>query len=175
LKEFISTLNWVDWVILGCALRGAYVGYKEGVFAEALRFCVYGTTFLVGVRFASDLSPVLEKHFSLDAELAKIASMILLYIATFLILRVLALVLLKIIKPAEGIIFNLLGLTLGVARWAVILSIVFMTVQTANIQVLTQDINEKSQFAKPIIPIAPTAYGYLASFLPDLPALGPTS
>ena len=159
-------------MILGCALRGAYVGYKEGVFAEALRFCVYGITFLVGVRFASDLSPLLEKHFSLDAELAKIASMILLFIATFLILRVIAIVLLKVIKPGEGIVFNLFGLTSGMLRWAVMLSITFMLVQTANVKVLSQDIAEKSQFAKPILPIAPTAYGYLASFLPDLPPLG---
>lgn len=159
-------------MILGCALRGAYVGYKEGVFAEVLRICVYSATFLTGVTFASELTPLIEEHFSLDPELAKIAAMILLFIATFLILRVLAIVLLKIIKPAEGIIFNLLGLSLGVFRWAVILSIAFMLIHKANIQVLTQDINEKSQFAKPILVIAPTGYSYLTSILPDLPPIG---
>ncbi len=171
MKEFISTLNWVDWVIVGCCLRGAYVGYKEGIFAEVLRVFVYGATFLVAARFASTLSPLLETHFSLDAELGKTASMILLFLASFLILRVIALVLLKIIKPAEGFAFNFLGMILGVARWFVVLSIAFMAVRVANVQVLSQDIQEKSAFAKSIVPIAPVAYEYLQKFLPDLPSL----
>ena len=147
------------------------MGYKEGVFAEALRVFVYGATFLVAVSFASTVSPLLERHFSLDAELAKVAAMILLFIAAFLILRIVALVLLKVIKPAEGFLFNILGLAIGIGRWFVILSIAFMIIRTMNVPTLNADIGQKSKFAPTIAPIAPTAYEYLASVVPDLPPL----
>lgn len=171
MKEFISTLNWVDYVIVLAFLRGAFVGYKEGLFAEILRIFVYAATFVGAVELAPILAPVLQSHLSLDAGLANIAAMILIAMAIFLMLRLVAIVLLKVIKPGEGFVFNIFGLALGVVRWAIILSVVFMAVKQANVAVLNEDIGAKSRFAPPLIPIAPTGYEYLSSVMPHLPAL----
>ena len=171
MKEFISTLNWVDYVIIVAFLRGAFVGYKEGFFAEVLRIVVYGASTIGAVLLAPSLSPTIQSHLSFDGDLALTVSMILISIALFLMLRLVALILLKVIKAGGGFLFNLLGLAVGIGRWAVILSIVFMSVKQANISVLYEDISEKSRFAAPIIPIAPTGYDYLSSVLPSLPAV----
>lgn len=171
MKEFISTLNWVDYVIIAAFLRGAFVGYKEGFFAEILRIVVYGASTIGALQLAPSVSPTIQSHLSFDEDLALTVSIVLVSIALFLMLRLIALILLKVVKTGGGFLFNLLGLAVGIARWAVILSIAFMAVKQTHITVLYEDISVKSRFAQPIVPIAPTAYDYLSSVIPVLPEL----
>jgi len=170
LKEFLSTLNWVDYVIVLAFVRGAFVGYKEGIFAEIFRFAVYGGSSIGAVLLAPAFAPTIQKYFKFDEDPAITVAVLLIAMALFLTLRLTSLLLLKVVKGG-GVLFNLLGMTAGLLRWAVILSMVFMAVKYANVSMVYEDIEQKSRFAQPIIPIAPTVYEYISSVVPSLPAV----
>ena len=170
IREFISTLNWVDYVIVVAFLRGAYVGYREGLVGELLRVFSYAAAFISAIAFSSSVIPLLEKYLSLDADAARTAAMAIVFIAVFAVLKVLAVIIVRIVKVGEGFLFNMLGLTVGVVRWAVILSIAFMVIERAHITLVYEDISLKSRFAQGLLPMAPTAFDYIASFIPPSPA-----
>jgi uncharacterized membrane protein required for colicin V production len=172
-KEFLSTLNWVDYVILVAFLRGAYVGYKEGIIAELLRAFAYVAALLAALGFSPYVAELIQSGLGVDADVARAAGIAVLFALVFLILKLVGIVILKVTKSEPSFLFNFLGLLAGVARWAVILSAVFMLVDRMHITLLHEDITLRSRFAPPFLGIAPTGWDYLQSVVPvPAPAAG---
>ena len=173
IQEFISTLNWVDYVIVVAFLRGAFVGYRSGFMAELLRIFVYGATGFIAFQFGPMLAPYLENHLSLEPELTRQLGTVLAAFVSFLLLRFLVVVILRVVKAGEGFVYNLAGMAIGIVRWAVVLSALFLVVHQSGIAALIRDIEQESRFAPPILPIARTAFDSLSGLLSGTP--GPTA
>ena len=166
IKEFILTLNWVDYIIVIAFLRGAFVGYHSGLLSELLIVFTYGSAIVGAIGFSPFLGQLIEKQLPVEGMVANTAAAFIVFIIIFLVFRLASVILLKLAPPGEGSLLRLVGLFIGVIRWAVILSALFMFVDRTHITIIHEDIIYKSRFAQPLLPIAPTTVEYLSSILP---------
>ncbi len=169
MKEFASRLTWVDYVALIAVLRGTYVGFRSGLFPELIRISAYLATFVVTFRFYDPLAQVLTLNTFLNSSVATAASFAALLVGTFLITKLLSILLLKLLKIGEGGAFNrLLGAGIGACRWVILLSFTLMLIDHSPLAQLKKDIHTRSLTGQKISSIAPVLFDFLANVSPQL-------
>jgi len=151
------------------ALRGMYVGYKSGFFPELLRIVAYIATAIAAFHFYEPVAEFITLKTFLNSSTATVAAFIGVALGTFLIARLVILIILKLLKVGSGGAVNrILGTLLGVCRWGVILSVAFMLINELPGTTLKHDINQRSLAGPPISKIAPTLFDFMSSLSPQL-------
>ncbi len=146
-----------------------WVGYKAGLFREILRFFVIFLTLFCTYVLSPVLGEVLgDKVSYLKGTPADIISVIGVTGLAYLIFALVALLVSRMVKESKGTMIKMLGIVAAVGRWAFILSVVFMLIGQFDFAGLHQDITERSILARPILPIASTAFEYLSGLLPEI-------
>jgi len=165
----ISKLTWVDYLAVIAVLRGAYVGYKAGLFPEILRIVAYLVTVIVTLRFHEALAQLLTLNTFLNAATANAVAFGALLLVTFVLCKLAQMLVLKLLKMGDGGVINkLLGLLLGACRWLIILSLAFMLIEFSPLTTLKTDIRERSVSGPRIASVAPTIFQFLSSLSPQL-------
>lgn len=169
MKEFISRLTWVDYLALIGVLRGCYVGYKSGFFPELLRIAGYLVTVIVTFHFHETLAQLLTLKTFLNSATASMVSFFLLLTGVFLAAKLVTTIFLKLLKVGKGSFFyRLTGLALGICRWVILLSLVFMLIDYSPLTPLKSDIHNRSYVGPKISVIAPTLFDFLSNLSPQL-------
>jgi membrane protein required for colicin V production len=169
LKEFISRLTWVDYIVLIAVLRGCYTGYKSGLFPELLRIAAYLVTVVVTLQFYEPLAQFLTVRTFLNFGTASTISFFTLLAGVFFATKLLMMLVLKLLKVGEGGLLNrLVGTLLGAARWILLLSLAFMLVEYSPLTVLRTDIQNRSAVGPKISLVAPTIFEFLSALHPQL-------
>lgn len=169
MSEIISQITWVDFLVAMLCIRGLYVGYKSGLFPELLRITSYLVTAVAAFWFQRGLTNYLTMKTFLNESSAKFLSLVGLLIVFFAVTKVATMLILKFLKLGEGGgLYRALGMVLGVLRWCVLLSILFMVIDYLPFSGLKNDIHEKSVTGSRIAAIAPTAFEYLSKIAPSL-------
>lgn len=169
MKEFISRLTWVDYLTVVAVLRGCYVGYRSGFFPELLRIAAYLVTVIVTLHFHEALAQALTLKTFLNYGTASMASFFLLLVSVFAITKGITALFLKLLKVGEGgFVYRLIGMVLGAARWVILLSLVFMLIDTSPLTPLKTDIHERSVVGSKVSVIAPTLFDFLSALSPQL-------
>lgn len=170
MKELISRLTWVDYLTLILALRGAYVGYRSGIFPELLRVAAYVITVVATFHFYEPLAQfvTLKTFFSLKSATA--LSFGLLLVGVFLLTKIVMVLFLKLLKVGEGgFVYRFIGLGMGVFRWLVLLSLAFMLIgYVPFFSSLDSDIHKRSVVGPTVSQIAPALFSFLSHISPQL-------
>ena len=168
MSEFISSLTWVDYVTLAAAIWGAVVGYKGGLFPELLRVAVYLVTVIVTFKFHEPLTQVLTLKTFLNHTTAGVLAFFALLAGTFVLLKILTILLLKILKVGEGgFFYRAVGALIGSCRWVILLSLIFMLIDHSPLVPLKSDIHERSVAGPRVMKIAPMLFDFLSKLSPQ--------
>jgi membrane protein required for colicin V production len=169
LKEFIARLTWVDYLTAIALLRGCYVGYRSGFFSELLRIASYLITVIAAFQFRETVAQYLTLKSFLNYTTASVIALIALLAVVYGLMKLLTTLLLKLLKvSAGGFIQRLLGLAMGVCRWLVLLSLVFMLIDLSPLSLLKTDIHDRSVVGAKVSQIAPTVFDFLSRLSPQL-------
>lgn len=169
MKELISKLTWVDCLALIAVLRGFYVGYRSGLFAELLRIAAYVVTLVVTFRFQTELAQLLTLKTFLNQATSDALAFTLLLAGVFILTKVATWLLLKLLKVGDGNFFyRSAGMILGACRWVILLSLVFMLMERLPMESLSKDIRERSVTGPKISRIAPVLFDFLSTLSPQL-------
>ena len=169
MTETISRLTWVDYVALIAVLRGLWVGYKSGLFPELLRIAAYLVTVIVTFRFHEPVAQYLTLKTFLNLTTATAVSFFLLLVSVFIVTKLLTMLFLKLLKVGEGgFFYRLLGAVLGVCRWIILLSLIFMAIDYSPLSPLKTDIHNRSVTGPKVALIAPTLFDFLSKLSPQL-------
>ena len=169
MKEFISRLTWVDYLTLVAVLRGCYVGYRSGFFPELLRITAYLVTVIVTLHFREPFAQTLTLKTFMNYTTASMVSFLLLLAGVFLTTKLMTGLFLRLLKLGEGgFIYRLIGLTLGACRWVILLSLIFMLIDTSPLTPLKTDIHERSLAGQKVSVLAPTLFDFLSAISPQL-------
>ena len=171
MKEFISRLTWVDYVAAIAVLRGCYVGYRSGFFPELLRIAAYLVTVVLTFHFNESIAQFLTVKTFLNYASAKTLSFGGLLLGLFFLTKLLVMLLLRLLKVGEGgFVYRLLGSVLGVCRWVILLSLLFMAIEYSPLAPLKADIQERSLTGAKIASIAPMIFDFVSNLSPQLGA-----
>ena len=169
MREFFSKLTWVDYIALAAVLRGLYVGYKAGFFHELLRVTTYVVTLVVTMIFFERVAQMFALQTSLNVVTARIVGFSLLLVVTFVVAMLIQLVLLKLLKVGEGGLINrLLGMVVGGARLMVLLSFLFLAVDSGPVKQLKEDVHNRSLIGDKISLLAPMTLEFFSHLSPEL-------
>ena len=169
MKEFVSRLTWVDYLTLVAILRGCYVGYRSGFFPELLRITAYLVTVIVTLHFREPLAQLLTLRTFMNYTTAGTLSFLLLLVIVFSITKLITALFLRLLKIGEGgVLYRLIGLALGACRWVILLSLVFMLIDTSPLTPLKTDIHERSVVGGKVSVLAPTLFDFLSAISPQL-------
>ena len=163
MKEFISSLTWVDYVTLLAFLRGAYVGYRWGFFPELLRIVNYLACLLAALFFYEPLGQVLTLKTFLNVTMANAISYAGILVGVFIVGLILRLLILRVSKAGEGgFASRLAGMIAGAGRWLLLLSFLFFLIDHSPLERLKSDIHTRSYAGEAISTAAPVLYDYLS-------------
>ena len=169
MKEFISRLTWVDYLTVIVALRGVYVGFKSGFFPELLRIVIYLVTVIAAFHFYEPFAEQITLKTFLNLQVSTVIAFAVIFLVVFLILRLAMLFFLKLLKVGEGGAVNrFLGGILGVGRWMLLLSILFMLIDDFPAPSLKSDIKEHSIAGPYVSKVAPALFDFLSTLSPQL-------
>ncbi len=169
MKEILAKLTWVECITVIAVLRGCYIGYRSGFLPELLRIAAYLVTVLVTFRFHGALAQVLTLKTFLNSMAAEAAAFTSLLVLTFLVTTLTTRVLLKLLKIGEGgFVYRILGLGIGVCRWLVLLSLIFMILDYSPLAPLKVDVHERSLVGPKVAAVAPALFDFLSMLSPQL-------
>jgi len=165
LIEYLSTLNWVDYVIIGGFVRGCYVGYRDGILRELVRLVVIALAIFSAVQFSAPLAQLITLRTFLSYALAKSLSLFVIGVSTLVVLWFISGLLLRFLDVGQSIFVRVLGLLVGMCRWAFILSVLFSVIMASDVGSLRSDIAERSHWGASVQGIAPLSLEFMSSFL----------
>ena len=169
MKEFISRLTWVDYLAMIAVLRGAYVGYKSGLFPEILRIAAYLVTVIVTFHFKEPLAQLITLKTFLNAATAGAVAFFSLLVGVLFLTKLVTALILKLLKIGDGgFFYRLLGLVIGACRWVILLSLLFMLIEYSPLSSLRADIRNRSVTGPEIAKIAPMLFDFLSNISPQL-------
>lgn len=168
-KEFILSLTWVDFVILFGIIRGAHSGYRDGLIKEVLRLVVYVIALCVMIAFSGITANFVSANTFLGEDTALGLTGVALVLITYLVLKIITDLILKLAKLDNNFLLKITGLFAGCFRWAAILSLIFLLIDKtdAGTGLLTG-----SQWVGYVRPIAPAVLKYASGLLPGIDIAG---
>ena len=125
MMDYIKDLNWVDFLIIFGLIRGAYIGYQEGIFKEILRLFLYLITIAILLTFSGILADYVGQNTFLGPESAKGLTVVAMGLVVYLGLKIVADLLLRWASLENNALLKFIGLFFGVMRWAGIMSGMF--------------------------------------------------
>ena len=169
MKEFISTLQWVDYIAFAAVVWGLYIGYRSGFFPELLRIVSYFVTVIVTFRYYDWLAQWLSLKTFLNVETASTISFFSILLGTFILTKLLIMLLLRVLKIGEGgYLLRVVGAAIGACRFIVLLSLLIMLIDMSFLAQLKADIHTRSLTGAKIAKVAPTAFDFLSHLSPQL-------
>ena len=169
MKEYLTRLTWVDYLAILAVLRGFYVGYRSGLFPEVLRIAAYLFAAIVTLQFYAMLAEYLTLNTPLNAGTARVVAILGLLTVSFALAKFITWILQNLLKIGDGgFFYRLLGMTLGGARWILLLSFLFMLIDQTPIATLKTDIDKRSLSGPEIKRLAPILFDFLSGLSPQL-------
>lgn len=150
------------------------MGYRSGFFPELFRIVSYLLTFFIAFTFKQELADLITLNSFLNQSAAEWIAFTALLVVMFFTTKLISMIFLKAFKTADGaLLVRLLGMCLGVVRWMVLLSLIFLLINQSPLDGLKTDIHERSVLGPRIAALAPTMVEFLSSLSPQL-AIKPT-
>ncbi|MFT5206936.1 MAG: putative membrane protein required for colicin V production [Candidatus Omnitrophota bacterium] len=166
MKEYISSLSWLDYVILFSLIRGAFIGYRDGFFQELLRMFLYIVTLAVLTAFSGEFANIVTDKTFLGEGTATLLVIIAMALITYLVLKIILDFVLRTSELQNNFALKIVGLFGGMVRWSGLISLSLWTTQ--KYPQLPIDILAGSEWAEYFVPIAPTLVEFATNVIPEI-------
>ena len=163
MKELLSKLTWVDYIAMAALLRGLYVGYKSGIFQEALRIVAYVLTLVLTLQFQETAAQYIALHSMLNEDTSRMVAFVAVLVAVYAALKLIRILMIRGLKLGEGGGGGqkALGALMGGLRLLVLLSFFFMVIDSMPLKELKADVHERSLTGPTISQAAPILYDFI--------------
>ncbi len=159
-------MNVLDIVILALIAFGAWQGYQRGAISEIARIVGLALAFVLAIQLMDTVGLVLVSNFNLPDEIVPILGFVVTFTVVMLIVylgaRAVQFVLGKI---KLGGLNRLLGGAVGGAKWALLLSVMFLLF--GSVRMPSAEMRSGSIFYEGISIIAPRAWQSMSRALPS--------
>ena len=166
--EIISKVNWVDILSLILLLRISYVSFQGGLSHEL--FSLLGTFFnlVISIHYYAKIGAFISDIITgFPIELSNFFSFLMLTISFGLLFRLLRAILDKVIKIQwHPVIEAIGGMTAGVAKSCLAISLVLITLILLPLPYMQWSIRDKSLTGMFFLRIGPTVYAKSHKFIP---------
>ena len=158
LQPYLSTMNWLDIVLLLLLLIGFWKGFLNGFFVEltsliALVAAIYGS-----IHFSNYVGDWLMGNTDWEESTITIASFVITFIIIILVVTYAGKLVTKIVKTVQLSFLNkIAGGAFGLVKLAFISSVILMFVNSAagEVDIIDQEIKNSSLLYPYVQPVAP--------------------
>ena len=170
--KVISSINWVDLLIVGFSVRIIYIGIKNGFVTELFKLAGVVCAIFITFHYYIDLEKFLHSHVPLAESL--------LTILCFSVLLTIVLLLFKLIREGTMLIFKIQahplldqwgGLAIALIRSLLVGSLILISLQVLGIEYLQRN-GKKAFFSPYLFELSPNVYkacysGFISKFFPN--------
>lgn len=156
-----SVMNYIDIIILALLAWALFRGFKNGLFVEMASIAALVLGIWGSIRFSWLTQNKLVEYFDMQGQYLGLVAFIITFIIIVILVHFFAKALDKLMKAvALGFIVRLLGMLFAVLKTILILSIVFIVLNTINqkAQFLPEDKISESKFYSPVADFAPLLF-----------------
>lgn len=162
-------MNAIDIVIIIPLLWGAYKGFTKGLIVEiasisALLLGVYGA-----IHFSGFIAKILIDKFGMTSQYTQVISFAIVFLGIVIIVFLIAKLISKLTeKIALGTVNKILGAVFGIAKFTLIVSIVFIIFNKADekASLVSKETKDKSLLYNPMMQFSMRIFPALESFRP---------
>ncbi len=154
-------MNYIDIIILAFIVWAIYRGFKNGLFVEIASIAALVLGIWGSIRFSWFTQNKLVEYFDMQGEYLGLIAFIITFIVIVILIHFLAKALDKLMKAvALGFAVRILGVLFAVLKTTLIMSIIFIVLNTINqkVKFLSQEKISESKLYKPIADFAPLLF-----------------
>ncbi|MDZ7739318.1 MAG: CvpA family protein [Bacteroidales bacterium] len=154
-------MNYIDIIILVLLAWALFRGFKNGLFIEIASIAALVLGIWGSIRFSWFTQNKLVEYFDMQGQYTGLVAFIITFIIIVVLVHFLAKAMDKLMKAvALGFIVRLLGMLFAVLKTILILSIIFVVLNTIDqkAQFLPEDKISESKFYNPVADFAPLLF-----------------
>ena len=170
--NLISSINWIDLLIIGFGVRIIYIGIKNGFVTELFKLAGVLCAIFITFHYYTGLAKLLHNHIPVSESL--------LVVSCFGVLLTLVLLLFKLIREGTMLIFKIQahplldqwgGFVISILRSLLVGSLILISLQLFEIDYLQKN-GKKSLFHPYLFDLSPKFYegcykGFVSKFFPN--------
>lgn len=154
-------MNWLDAIIIILLGIGLIKGFIDGLIVEITEILALVLGIIFAIHFSGWTAAKLSDYFDLQVSWLGILAFSVTFIVVVIAVNLLGRFLDKVVRAAAlGFFLRITGAIFGVIKVALILSVVFVFINTVNqkIKILPEKVTSGSNLYNPIADIAPTIF-----------------
>ena len=159
-------MSWIDIILVGILLVGAFHGYREGFIMEVISLLAIFLGVLAGFKLLGNAMILLQDRFEINESVLPYVA----FAVVFLIIVIIVNLFGKLIKASIGKsllggIDQLLGAVVGLIKGVFMLSVVLWILDSMKLEFLSQ-VNNRSKLLPVIADVAPQLTSWVGSLIP---------
>lgn len=168
--EIVYKLNWVDVLVVIIMIRICYVAFMDGLSHEMFPLIGSVIVLITSLRYYQTFGSAISQNlFGFSPEVANFLSFTIIIIGMGFIVRVLKGLLDKIVQVSwHPILEKFGGLVLGIAKGAIVTSLVLIMLALLPLPYLQWSIRERSLTGMSFLRIGPVIYSKTAGLFPTI-------
>jgi len=154
-------MNWIDAIIVIVLGLGLIKGFIDGLIVEVSKILALILGIFLSIHFSGWTAARLSDYFDIETAWLGIIAFIITFTIVVIIVNLLGKLLDKVLKAAAlGIFIRLTGAIFGVLKMALIMSVVFIFINTVNqrVRILPEKAINSSYLYNPIADIVPSIF-----------------
>ncbi|MFP4620001.1 MAG: CvpA family protein [Bacteroidales bacterium] len=157
-------MNFIDLIVIVLLLWSAYRGFTKGFILQLSTLAALILGILGAIKFSDFTATLLSDHFEISSDFLNIAAFAITLVVIVIAVHLVARVVEKLIQAiALGFINRILGVLLGIAKTAFILSVILVLINKANdkYHFIPEERINNSYLYQPLSGFAPMIFPYL--------------
>lgn len=163
-------MNAIDIVIIIPLLWGAYKGFTKGLIAEVAQIAALLLGIFCALKFSGYASSLLVEKFGMTNQYTPVIAFGIIFLLVVIFVFLISKLVNRLLeKVALGTVNKILGAAFGIAKFTLILSIVFILFNKADEKatLISAETKEKSLLYNPMAKVAMLIFPALQSFQPS--------
>ncbi len=159
--------NWVDVLFVTLLIRACYIGFRNGLLSEFLRFLGLLIAFLLSVNNYTLISSFLSSHTKWAGEELGIISFLFIFLSVLLVFKIAASVIgVFLDRNMISGLSKLTGLGIGFGRGILLISLIYVSFVNSPFEYISRSARDRSLASLYISNVASTAYRIGMNFYP---------
>ena len=150
-------MNYIDVILAIALIWFAYKGFTKGLIIEVTSLIALILGIYISYHFSGYASGLLTKYFNLEGKYLPLISFTVTFIVVVIAVYFVGKILEKVVNLVMlGFVNKLLGAVFGILKIALILSTLFLIINSIQIDIIPKEARKKSILYKPVEGLAPS-------------------